>query len=50
MKIFNRGNICEYSKKCSGYQEDSHTCTEALDKSYCGMWKRFAGVELDVRH
>ncbi len=32
---------CEFSKKCSGYQEDSFTCEKALDKGYCGIYKRF---------
>lgn len=32
---------CEYTSKCTAYREDSYTCTEALDKSYCGIYKLF---------
>lgn len=45
MWIFDLENLCKYSKTCSGYRKDSDTCMKALDKRYCGLWKRFEGVE-----
>jgi len=49
MKIFNIvsgvtnlfDKKCEYISRCAGYKDDSYTCTEALDKSYCGIYKDF---------
>lgn len=49
MKIFNivfgKKNLfdmkCEYTSKCTAYKDNSYTCTEALDKSYCGIYKLF---------
>lgn len=49
MKIFNtvfgKRNLfdmkCEYTSKCTAYKDDSYTCTEALDKRYCGIYKLF---------
>lgn len=35
--------VCEYSPKCTGYKENSYTCQKALDKNYCGFYKRFVG-------
>jgi len=35
---------CEYFKVCRGYSKDSFTCMKALDKNYCGMYKRFEKV------
>ena len=32
---------CEYTSRCAGYKENSYTCTEALDKSYCGIYMDF---------
>lgn len=32
---------CEYTSKCTAYKDNSYTCTEALDKSYCGIYKLF---------
>lgn len=32
---------CEYTSKCIAYKDNSYTCTEALDKSYCGIYKLF---------
>ena len=46
MKIFSRGNPCEYSEKCSGYRDDSFTCTEELDKGYCGLYNRISGGDV----
>jgi len=40
MRIFSSKNPCVYAPECSGYREDSHTCTEELDKSYCGLFSR----------
>ncbi|GEM_PF-6255321 len=49
MKIFNMvlgttslfDTKCEYISRCDGYRDDSYTCTEALDKNYCGTYKIF---------
>jgi hypothetical protein len=32
---------CEYTSRCAGYKNDSYTCTKALDKRYCGIYKLF---------
>jgi hypothetical protein len=32
---------CEYKSMCSAYQNSSHTCTDAVDKNYCGIYKIF---------
>ncbi len=31
---------CEYALKCSGYQNNSYTCTKACDKRYCGIYRK----------
>ncbi len=32
---------CEYRSRCIGYKDNSYTCTETLDKDYCGLYKHF---------
>ena len=32
---------CKYKSICSAYQNNSHTCTHEINKSYCGIYKRF---------
>lgn len=39
-KLCNVDLTCEYSSICEHYKEDSVTCTEELDKNYCGEFKR----------
>jgi hypothetical protein len=31
---------CEYSSTCKRFNAESETCTKALDKRYCGEFKR----------
>lgn len=31
--------IGQYSTQCQGYADDSVTCTKALDKNYCGIYR-----------
>jgi hypothetical protein len=40
-KIYTSDIECEYKSICSSYQNDSHTCKHAVDKSYCGIYNRF---------
>jgi hypothetical protein len=35
---------CEYSSRCVGFSKNSATCTSALDKTYCGKYRAFAGI------
>jgi len=35
---------CEYATHCDYYRDNSETCTNALDKSYCGLYKGFVEV------
>ncbi len=39
---------CEYSSRCGGFKENSATCTAALDKTYCGIYKAFAGITTGI--
>jgi hypothetical protein len=32
---------CEYTSRCAAYKSDSHTCTDEVDKNYCGIYKQF---------
>jgi hypothetical protein len=32
---------CEYKSVCSAHQNNSHTCTDAVEKSYCGIYNQF---------
>lgn len=45
--IMSHGTQCEFAKKCEGHQEDLFTCTEALDKTYCGIYNQRVGGELE---
>jgi hypothetical protein len=40
-KIYTPDIECEYKSICSAYHNSSHTCTDAVDKSYCGIYNRF---------
>jgi len=35
------GTECEYKSVCSAYHNSSHTCTDAVDKSFCGYYKLY---------
>jgi len=32
---------CEFKSVCPLYENDSHTCKIAVDKSYCGVYEQF---------
>lgn len=32
---------CKYALKCDGYRDNSYTCTQELDKRYCGIYRLF---------
>ena len=32
---------CEYKSMCSAYQKSSSTCADEVERSYCGIYKRF---------
>lgn len=32
---------CEYKSMCSAYQGSSSTCTDEVERSFCGFYKTF---------
>ena len=43
--IINHQKKCEYSEKCACHRDDSYTCMQAIDKSYCGTYNQHIGGE-----
>jgi hypothetical protein len=41
-KIYMSDIECEYKSICTAYKSDSHTCTQEVDKSFCGIYNRFS--------
>jgi hypothetical protein len=39
---------CKYRVNCDCYEESSATCNTDLDKSYCGIYRRFDSKEIKV--
>ena len=39
---------CKYASKCAGYRDNSHTCTTAFNKGYCGIYRQFAQGAINV--
>ena len=31
---------CKYALRCSGYRDNSYTCTKARDKRFCGIYRQ----------
>ena len=37
---------CKYALRCSGYRDNSYTCTKACDKRYCGIYRQLRNERL----
>lgn len=38
--------VCENKDVCDCFEDTSYVCTQEMDKSYCGIWKRFNRREI----
>ena len=47
-EIYPSDTECEYKSICSAYQNDSQTCNQDVDKSYCGIYSKFSQETLCI--
>jgi hypothetical protein len=42
------GSLCRFFNECEHYRATSHTCNRALDKTYCGAYKKRMDITMKV--